>query len=324
MRAVVLALLAPALCLVQLQAQPRLAVDDPIHDFGRLAADAVVSHRFRLRNAGNAPLAISKVNVSCGCTTTAVGKETLAPGEETTLEATFHASGDQGPVRKVMQVLSNDPASPSFTLTFVANVQSEVLVPSDQLWFQDLMPGDRRRDSLQLKTGTGQPIALANVELSDAPWLGVVTREVGKDLWVDFDLLASRLPQDRLSGTDTVVVHVANPRPSIVRLSIHWEKRSPVALTPERVAWDQPAGAELQASVLLWRRNNKPFLILSARTSSPLLTVASLPTQANARQKVQLKLSAAAPRGTYLERAYLTLDMPGHPQVEIPVAVNLR
>ena len=324
MRLAALAFFVPALCLAQTQELPRLVVEPPQHDFGKLAPDTRATHRFTLSNTGNAPLVIGPVNASCGCTSTVVGKTTLAPGESTELEVTLSTVGLQGAVRRTVQILSNDPIDASQTVAIEAEVLADVTPSTTTVLFQDLRPGDRRKASVKLASGTSQTIVLGGVDLSPAPWLGVATREAGRDLFVDFDLLARRLPPGRLYGTDTVALHLTNPRPSVVNLSVRWELRAPVRATPERVAWAEAAGRELLQSVRLESRARKPFRILSARTSNPLLEVRGLAPGAAATQTVQLLFSAAAAPGIYDEKAFLTLDGPGHPEFVIRVAAALR
>lgn len=324
MRLAALALFVPALCLAQTQEVPRMALDSLHHDFGRLAPDTQAAHRFTITNAGNAPLVIGPVNPSCGCTSTVVGRQTLAPGESTELEVTFNTAGLKGVARRTVEVRSNDPIEASQTLSIEAEVLGDVLPSTETVLLQDLVPRDRRKVSVKLASATSQAIVVTGVDLSPAPWLGVATREAGKDLYVDFDLLARRLPPGKLYGTDTAALHLNNPRPSVVNLSVRWEVRAPVRATPERVAWAEPAGQELLQPVRLESRAHKPFRILSARTSSPLLQVRDLSPRAAASQTVQLLLSAAALPGVYDERAFLTLDTPGHPEFEIRVAASLH
>lgn len=322
MRLGVLILLVSSLCWAQ--GRPKLVLEDPHYDFGTIEGSQVVHHPFKASNGGDAPLTISQLNPSCGCTSTVLGQKTLAPGESTELEVSFNPFGYRGTVQKTVEVVSDDPDAPSQTLTFDADVQAPVLASTQEVFFLDLAPRDRRKATVTLESTTGQPITLRTVDLSEAPWLGVATRELGKVLKVDFDLHARRLPPGRLSGTDTVTLHLVNPTPSQVNLRVTWEQRPPVVFSPARVAWSQPAGQELTTTVTLRSRANLPFRILSARTSHPLLTVTGLSGQAATRQSVQLRLDASAPAAVYAEKAFLTLDTPGHPELAIPVAAVLR
>jgi len=324
MRLVHLALFVPAICLAQTPSQPRLNLPEPSYDFGKIPPGQKVTHRFKATNTGTAPLTITHLNAGCGCTSTVLGQSTLAPGESTELEVSFNPAGLHGPAQKTVQVLSDDPVEPSQTLSFQADVLPPVLPSTEQVWFHDLVRGDRRKASVKLASGNGQPVQVTQVEFSPAPWLGVATREVGNDAWVDFDLLARRLPEARLSGVDTVTLHLANPGPVMVQLKVLWERRSPVVATPEKVAWIEPAGRELRADVLLKARGILPFRILSARTSNPLFKVVGIQSKGGVQQRVQVVLAAEAKAGAYDEKAFLTLDTPGHPELELRVAAVLH
>ena len=318
------ALAVPALCLAQAPSLPRLTLDAVHHDFGRLAPDATASHRFTITNSGTGPLRLGRMEPSCGCTSALVGKDTLAPGESTALDVTFNPRGMKGLVQKSLTLHSDDPARPSLTLTFEANVAGDIIPPGGMVLLQELLPGERRKASVKFESATGQPILLRGVTFSEAPWLGVATRAEGLELWVDLDLAVRRLPAGKMSGTDTLALQVENPAPSILQLSVRWERQSPVSITPGRLAWTEPAGRELSAAVILEHREKKPFRILKVRTSNPILRVASLPKAPGARQGIQVLMGAGTRPGVYNEAVYATLDTPGHPELEIKVAAVLR
>ena len=300
MRVAVLALAASILCPAQTP-QPRLVVPEPHFDFGTLAPASEGVHRFRLVNQGSADLHIKAVKPTCGCTSSVVGQQVVTPGDNTEVEVTFHTAGVSGHARKTVEVQSKD-----------------------LVLFPNLTPRSHLRTSVTIASGTGHAIHIADMDLSEAPWLGVATREEGERAFVDLELLASRLPPSQLSGVDTLTVHVVNPQPSILHLSVRWERRPPVVATPARVAWAEAAGRGLEQAVILRQPQGKPFRILSARTSNPLLRVTGLPKGAAARQTVKVALDAAAKPGQYDERVFLVLDTPGHPEFPVRVSAALR
>ena len=305
-------------------AQPRAVLDADRFDFGQIPQGARVVHRFVLANEGNEPLEVHRVVPSCGCTTALLGRTLLGPGERTELEVTFSSAGFQGPVDKSVQVDTNDPSRPHQTLDFHAQVMAQILLASDRIPILDLAPGDRRRLSVKLESGTGQPIAVADVDLSPAPWLGVATRETDKALFVDLDLLASRLPKDRLAGTDTITLHLQNPSPTVVTLKVDWAKIAPIYATPARVAWAEPAGRELAATVVVRSRDRKPFRILAVRTTRALLAVEDLKPGPAAAHTVRVTLAGSAGPGTYDDQAILELDVPGQQELTFRVSAVLR
>ena len=55
-----------------------------------------------------------------------------------------------------------------------------------------------------------------------------------------------------------------------------------------------------------------------------MLQVLGISPRAGATQRVQLLLSSAARPGQYDEKAFLTLDTPGHPEFEVRVSASLH
>jgi len=50
------------------EGRPRVALDEPVFDFGTVDRGARVDHTFRVPNRGGATLRIDHVKSSCGCT----------------------------------------------------------------------------------------------------------------------------------------------------------------------------------------------------------------------------------------------------------------
>jgi hypothetical protein len=62
------------------------------YDFGKIKVNKPVTHEFRFTNSGDAPLVISSVQASCGCTVTDYSKDPIAPGAEGYVKATYNAA----------------------------------------------------------------------------------------------------------------------------------------------------------------------------------------------------------------------------------------
>jgi hypothetical protein len=67
----------------------------------------IVTGAFEVINTGTAPLVISAVNPSCGCTTPKWTNEPIPPGGKGTIEAGYNPSGRPGPFKKSITVRSN-------------------------------------------------------------------------------------------------------------------------------------------------------------------------------------------------------------------------
>ena len=61
-------------------------------DFGQIKVNKPVTHEFSFVNAGDAPLVITSVQASCGCTVTKYSKEPISPGSSGFVAATYNAA----------------------------------------------------------------------------------------------------------------------------------------------------------------------------------------------------------------------------------------
>lgn len=62
------------------------------HNFGKIKVNSPVTHEFRFTNSGDAPLIISSVQASCGCTVTDYSKDPISPKGEGYVKATYDAA----------------------------------------------------------------------------------------------------------------------------------------------------------------------------------------------------------------------------------------
>lgn len=116
-------------------AAPHLKAEAPLFNFGQVAEGSKTEHTFRFRNTGDAPLIISKVRSSCGCTAALLSAKKLAPGEWGELKATFNSKGFQGSVTKTIYVYSNDPEQQKVRFRLQGQVQRELMVTPRRLQF---------------------------------------------------------------------------------------------------------------------------------------------------------------------------------------------
>jgi len=103
--------------------RPKVVFKEKEWNFGQIKQGEVVTHEFIFRNEGTAPLKISRVTTSCGCTAALVSANELAPGQEGRLKATFDSRGYYDKVVKYIYFESNDPEQPRLELTITTTVE---------------------------------------------------------------------------------------------------------------------------------------------------------------------------------------------------------
>lgn len=103
-------------------AGPQIQFEEVKYDFGSVVQGGTVDHTFKFKNVGTAPLIISNIGVSCGCTTPEWTKEPIAPGKTGTISAHFNSAGKMGMQNKVLTIDSNSAAG-STTVALVGEVK---------------------------------------------------------------------------------------------------------------------------------------------------------------------------------------------------------
>ena len=99
-------------------------VGESVHDFGTIyEADGPVSHTFKIKNEGTAPLVITNATASCGCTKPEYTKEPIAPGKTGEIKVTYNPSGN-APIIKNVTIYSNGKVGSSI-LTIKGTVVSK-------------------------------------------------------------------------------------------------------------------------------------------------------------------------------------------------------
>ncbi|GAB3864227.1 hypothetical protein GCM10028824_01510 [Hymenobacter segetis] len=103
-------------------AGPAITFEEVKYDFGSVVQGGTVDHTFKFKNTGTAPLVISNIGVSCGCTTPEWTKAPIAPGKTGTIAAHFNSAGKMGMQNKVLTIESNATAG-STTVSLVGEVK---------------------------------------------------------------------------------------------------------------------------------------------------------------------------------------------------------
>jgi len=92
----------------QATASANISFDKTSHDFGKIKEqDGLATVTFTLKNTGNAPLVISRVQASCGCTTPTWTKEPILPGKTGSITASYNPAGRPGSFIKSISVFTN-------------------------------------------------------------------------------------------------------------------------------------------------------------------------------------------------------------------------
>ena len=151
MKKIVSTLCMALVAVAMMAQQPVITFDKTEHDFGKINEDGGrVSTVFTFKNEGMAPLILSNVRASCGCTTPTWTKEPIEPGQTGTITVTYNPNGRPGRFQKTVTITSN--ASEATKKVFIkGEVLPKQVKPSSKM---TVPVGDLRMKSKSLDLGT--------------------------------------------------------------------------------------------------------------------------------------------------------------------------
>lgn len=319
-------LLLPCATVTLLAQAPAIAFDKTHHDFGRINPDRKVALKYHATNTGNATLNISQVRASCGCTYTMQGKWSLAPGEATDIEAQFDPRGFKGRVRKSIEVVCNDPKTPSVTLTFEAEVIQEIMSSVESVFFHEALKSTTTRSLVRYANGNGNSEALqiVDVKAPGAPFLSFTYRPEGKDSVLEVSFDGRKVPAGQSRGVEQATVRFNNARVSQLPLNIQWDLKPAIVTNPVELVFQDAPGKELRQKLSLRQSDGRPFRVTGSHSSIQGMRVEGL-NQKAASQELTVVLPATLKAGRYTSDILtLSTDDPDQPELTIRVVALLN
>jgi len=100
---------------------PVITFEESSKDFGDITQGDKVENVFKFENTGKAPLVISNVAATCGCTVPSWPKEPIAPGKKGEIKVSFNSAGKMGKQNSVVRIYSN-ASEPIEKVSMISNV----------------------------------------------------------------------------------------------------------------------------------------------------------------------------------------------------------
>jgi hypothetical protein len=306
------------------QAGPKAVPVEPIKDVGIVAKGDKVVHDFVIRNEGTAPLQITDVRASCGCTVVDFDK-TIAPGQTGKVHAEIDTTTFNGPIAKGVTVFTNDPDHAQIELTLRAKIEPYI----------QAKPGYARYITVQgePKTGTihqviwspdGTSFDVLKVE-SPYPYLTTSFREAtpeervpdvqGKQWRIEMTL-ANEAPVGALA--DHVRITTNHPKQKLVTIPVSGFVRPVIAVTPNVAEFGK---VELKEPLIRTFnvRNfaTEPIKITGAEGSLQGMKASIEPLQDGREYTVRVTLSPSMAKGPFNGKLLLRTDSQKKPTIEV-------
>ncbi|MCL2040344.1 MAG: DUF1573 domain-containing protein [Bacteroidetes bacterium] len=156
----------PLVCL----AQPKFViVGGDGYDWGKVSpADSPLKATVTFKNEGNEKLVISKVKPGCGCTAAKPEKDTLEPGDTTTMSIELRISGS-GLQHKTIDIETNDPDKKITKYKLTCDLVRDIIIkPGEHISFrgEHVIVGKEILETFFIKNNSDKPIKFYDLQVA--------------------------------------------------------------------------------------------------------------------------------------------------------------
>jgi Protein of unknown function (DUF1573) len=222
-------------------AAPKITSPAPVFEYGEQPNTSKVEHNFEIRNAGDEPLVIDRVQASCGCTVAEVKDKTLAPGASTTVKATLDLHGRRGPQVKVITVYNNDPAAKEFRLTLSGSATVDVDVNPAYLFLQGVPFGQSATGTVTVTASGTNTVNVTGVEVS-SPVAAVTFKNRGDGKRTDVTVVVTVPAGSPPNAYARVSLKTDNPRYAVVPFDVSMNVLESLTVVPNAMAFSIMTG----------------------------------------------------------------------------------
>jgi hypothetical protein len=321
----------------QSPAAPRLTLSQDSWDFGAVWHPQGATLTLIVKNEGDAPLEISDVRTTCGCTLVETGRKSVPPGETTDIKVRYNSEGKQGHVESKVIISSNDPQRPTVEMKISGEVKRAVKrTPLGGFVIRTLDTEPGQTGTVRLENQMPEPMKLRLSGSNLQDWLDVEIKEVTPGQVYDVvGRTKKELPPEGLRGTLQFDTGLSKEATMTVHARIHVLSR--VELVPPVIYLDpKHDNKPSERWVSLQYYGHDAFSVTQAECKTPGVHVKLRPTEPPSsglenivprmtslvRTTVSLPpASAIPPEGAVIE--YTTSD-PQFPEVRVRVTTDTQ
>jgi hypothetical protein len=306
-------------------AGPADMFEERVKDFGTTPRGPVLVHYFRFTNTTNQPLTIGQPRVSCGCTSAAILKNRLAPGETTAVVAQMDTRRIPTP---------NVTKSVIVYVPFYGANSEEVALRVQTVCRDDLIMSPDTLAFGNVKKGQGAKISTKVTFTSDPNWVVSQTTSTGGFVRVTHKLesrqgntvtyeVTAHLDKDCPVGNwcSDIYLRTSNAAVAQLRVPVTVNVVAPVAVSPDAVRFgDVALGNPAETRVLV--QGTAPFKIVRVNGTDEQVTVQVDTAEAKPVHVLTLSVNPKL-IGGFARTVEILTDNQEQPTVAVPVTAKV-
>lgn len=273
--------------------QPIVVAVDNVHQFGVINPGDKRTHRFTVRNDGDAPLTLKLGSTTCKCTLANLQDAVVPAGGTTEIELAWHAEEPQFRFRQAAVINTNDPRTPQFELAVEGSVRVKMGSVPATVVFSEIPRDDARHAELALYSQAYTSVEIKKLEPTLPTLQAQVSGESNDNLVIDHSQWAREM----------TVLKQPDGKPGSFEgaVRIHYVGRTPAGVE-EHGIYELPVYGETVGDVTMHGRHVAGRLLmlgqfsrLQGKTSRVYIHFRNAPTE------IKLGLHSATPDFLKLE-----------------------
>lgn len=272
---------------------PVIKVDEETHDFGAGWVGPPLKHSFKITNAGDAALEITRVKPSCGCTIAGDYPKTLAPGQTGEFPFSMASNKLRGHFEKMITISSNDPVTPELRLKLKGEMKRYVDVTPPSANFAKITSQETQERIVNITNNTDNPLKLTIEQPNDSKFK---TELVEKTPGKQFDLRISAVPPFEPGNLRTTITLKTNiPEQNEVTVDVNGMvpdrlelQPSVIVLSPSRSTTDDTTG--ISRVIRFTNYGKDPVKVVEATVDDPSVTVNVAERKAGENYTIQVQM----------------------------------
>jgi Protein of unknown function (DUF1573) len=328
MRQAILAGLCVLLTTAGLHAAGAELFSEKEKDFGTSPRGPVLTHYFPVKNTTGQTITLGQPRVSCGCVSASVLKNTLAPGESTSVVAYMDTKRiPQANVTKTVIVFVTVQAAnriEEVQLRVTSIARDDLVISPDVLSFGTVRQGQGGKAVTKLTLYTDPNWQITDTISSGVYVKAVATKlpKVGNEAGVSYEVTATLDKACPLGNwIAEVTVKTSAPGLSTLRIPVSVNVVAPIAVNPELVGFGTIAeGVASEQKVIL--QGSQAFKIVEVKGADAELEIG--PAGPAARPVHILKLTLTAKKaGDWAKKIEIITDHEEQKTLTIPLTAKV-
>jgi len=318
---------------------PRLTIVEPVKEYGEVPKGDKLDWAFVIKNTGSSDLQIIAAKPGCGCTVADYDK-VIKPGETGKVTAHVDTTNFSGPIAKTVTLETNDPSSPTSTLTIHAVVKPYVeAFPAGFVRFNQLQ-GDVATQSITLYSEEDDPFEIKDVQVP-GDWVKVAYHKienetervanVGKPGQNQYKVDITVGGPDAKIGpmADKIRILTSSKHSPEYPISVTGVIRPTYRVEPTMLNFGEvaPTDAAATRSVLLHSNDLKTpeqFVVTKVESNAPGITTAFKPLAQKGDYEVTLQVAKDAKPGDIDGSVKIYTSDKLNPVVTVPVKATVK